>query len=315
MGLAKLLIDKVEVIDNIIVLKEDSSLDNQAQTNEIFGDKWKKVDEQGIVENSFDFQKRWYLDLYGFSSEDELQGYLQSKSTILDAGCGLGYKSAWFAELAPECTVIGMDFSDAAYHAANNYKHIANLYFIKGDIANSGIKEGAIDYISCDQVLHHTEDPARTFSHLTSLLSEQGEFACYVYAKKALPRELLDDYFRSNVKDMNKDELWRMSEQLTKLGKTLSELNVKVKVPDLPLLNIKGGEYDIQRFIYWNFMKCFWNEEYGLEYSTATNFDWYAPSNAYRYSEEEYKAMINDNNLNILYFHREEACYSGRFKK
>ncbi|MBL4755120.1 MAG: methyltransferase domain-containing protein [Flavobacteriales bacterium] len=168
MELSELLIDKVKIMDNIIVLKEDSSLDNQAQTNEIFGDKWKKVDEQGIVDNNIDFQKRWYLGLYGFRSEDERGKYLQSKSTILDAAYGFGYKASWFAELAPECTIIGIDFSDAAH----KYKQIPNLYFIKGDTADSGIKEGAVDYVSCDQVLHHTEDLAKTSSHLTSQLSE-----------------------------------------------------------------------------------------------------------------------------------------------
>lgn len=315
MKISDLLVDEIEIIGNILVLKEDSIFDNQSQTNSIFGEKWTKVDKQGVVDNSIDFQKRWYLDLYGFSSEDDLKSYLQNKKVVLDAGCGLGYKAAWFAELAPECVVIGMDFSDAAYHAANNYKHIPNLYFIKGDIADSGITPGSIDYVSCDQVIHHTESPKRTFTHLTSLLSEVGEFSCYVYAKKALPRELLDDYFRDNVKEMDQDELWKMSEQLTELGKTLSALDIKFNAPDIPMLGIKGGEYDVQRFIYWNFMKCFWNDEYGQEYSVATNFDWYAPSNAFRYSEKEFKAIINENNLKIIYFHSEEACYSGRFKK
>ena len=38
----------------------------------------------------------------------------------------------------------------------------------------------------------------------------------------------------------------------------------------------------IQRFIYWNFLKCFWNEQLGKETSLVTNFDWYSPSNARR---------------------------------
>ena len=80
-------------------------------------------------------------------------------------------------------------------------------------------------------------------------------------------------------------------------------------------MGIKAGEYDIQRFIYWNFIKCFFNEELGKETSIATNFDWYSPSNAKRFSESEFIEMINNNHLEIEYFHIEEACYSGRFKK
>jgi hypothetical protein len=84
---------------------------------------------------------------------------------------------------------------------------------------------------------------------------------------------------------------------------------------DIPMLNIKGGNYDLQRFIYWNFIKCFWRDDWGIKVSDATNFDWYSPSNAKRYSEEEFKKMIEDNTLDIVTFHKEEACYSGRFKK
>ena len=240
---------------------------------------------------------------------------LQSKKVIFDAGCGLGYKAAWFAKLAPNSVVIAMDFSDAAKIAAKRYKDIPNLYFVQGDIANTKLISGVIDYVSCDQVIMHTEVPENTFAHLTDITSEEGEFACYVYSKKALPRELLDDYFRQNVINFDSEKVWELSRQLTQLGKTLSELKINIDVPDIPLLNIKGGNYDLQRFIYWNFIKCFWRDDWGVEMSDATNFDWYSPSNAKRYSEEEYKKMIDDNNLEIISFHKEEACYSGRFKK
>ncbi len=52
-----------------------------------------------------------------------------------------------------------------------------------------------------------------------------------------------------------------------------------------------------------------------MKNSITTNFDCYAPSNAKRYSEIEFKELIFKNNLKIEYFHTEEACFSGRFKK
>tara|TARA_R110001606_G_scaffold384411_1_gene547270 strand:+ start:1233 stop:2189 length:957 start_codon:yes stop_codon:yes gene_type:complete len=306
---------KIERNENFIFFKKNSIHQNQQQTNEIFSDKWEKVEEMEKVGELEDFQYKWYLDLYGFVNEEELKTFLQSKKVIFDAGCGLGYKAAWFAKLAPNATVIGMDFSDAAQIAANRYKDIPNLYFVQGDISQTNFKSGVVNYVSCDQVIMHTEVPEETFSHLTDITSEEGEFACYVYSKKALPRELLDDYFRKEVKNFSSEKVWEMSRQLTALGKTLSELNINIDVPDIPMLNIKGGNYDLQRFFYWNFIKCFWREDWGTELSDATNFDWYSPSNAKRYSEEEYKKMIKNNNLDIVTFHKEEACYSGRFKK
>ena len=292
---------------------DDIDQKNQAQTQEIFSEKWSQFEQGNKKEEVYSFQKEWFLQLYGFNSEEDLKSFLSTKNTIVDTGCGLGYKAAWFAELAPHAIVIGVDISEAAKIAAKNYKHLSNLYFYQADIANTGIKENTIDFTICDQVIMHTEDPDATFAHLTSITSKNGVFACYVYRKKALPRELLDDHFRIATHEIPNEQLWEMSSQLTELGKRLSELNITFDSPDIPLLGIKGGKQDLQRFIYWNFIKCFWREDWGKDMSDATNFDWYAPSNAKRYSKEEFINMIEQNNLKIDHFHEEEACYSGRF--
>ncbi|OEK02503.1 methyltransferase type 11 [Roseivirga sp. 4D4] len=305
-----------EIEGNFITFETQSNEDNQGQTNKVFSEKWAKVDdgedELSDIEN---FQKDWFLSLYGFESEDRIRAFLADKKIILDAGCGLGYKTAWLAELAPNSIVIGMDFSQAAEFASNRYRHINNCFFIRGDIANTGINENSIDFVLCDQVIMHTEDPECTFQHLAGITKPGGEFGCYVYAKKALPRELLDDYFRKATHSIPTKELWEMSEQLTELGKRLSELDVKFEAPDIPLLGIKGGEYDIQRFIYWNFVKCFYHADWGRGSCDSTNFDWYSPSNAKRFSKEEFETLISDNSLTSNYFHSEEACFSGRFGK
>ena len=99
------------------------------------------------------------------------------------------------------------------------------------------------------------------------------------------------------------------------LGKRLSALNVTFESPDIPLLGIKGGKYDLQRFIYWNFAKCFWREDWGTELCDTTNFDWYSPSNAARYSVEEFNAWGDSNNLKKVFSHSAEACHTARFKK
>lgn len=308
---------EVEINDNLIITIQDK-LDvekNQKQTCEVFSNKWDVSNEPSLIEKLSVFQKKWFFELYGFSNEFEFKEFLSNKSIIIDAGCGLGYKSFWLSQLAPHALVIGIDLSDSVIHASRNYSGVSNLFFLQKDIAATNIKENQVDFLLCDQVLQHTENPEKTFQHLVTIIKPSGVFACYVYAKKALPRELLDEYFRENASHISKEELWKLSDQLTILGKRLSELNVSFESPDIPLLGIKGGRYDIQRFIYWNFLKCFWNDEMGYELSKITNFDWYAPSNAKRYTEAEFRALIAKNKLKIQYFHKEEACYSGRFSK
>jgi SAM-dependent methyltransferase len=288
---------------------------NQEQTEKIFSDKWTEVEQYKNVEKLYKFQLEWFLKLYGFDSTEQLRQFLGSKKVIIDTGCGLGYKAAWFAELSPESKVIGIDISDAVDLAAKNFSHFPNLYFLKGDIANTGLRSNKVDFVVCDQVIMHTEVPESTFAHLADVTRQGGEFACYVYSKKALPRELVDDHFRKATHHISNEEMWKFSEQLTELGKRLSELNVSFESPEIPLLGIKGGKYDIQRFIYWNFLKCFWREDWGFDLCKSTNYDWYAPSNAKRFSKEEFLQMVSQNNMEITFFHEEEACYSGRFLK
>ena len=304
---------KIELIDNFAVSANESRDAKQHQTNSVFSEKWDKYEGSEERSKLFDFQRNWYLKLYGFESEQALGEHLRASPVIFDAGCGLGYKAAWFAELAPQSLVIGMDFSGAAAQAARNYAALENLFFVQGDIADTGLGAGGVDYVSCDQVIMHTESPERTFAELARITTRTGQMACYFYAKKALPRELLDDYFRSRCSHIEREKLWAMSEQLAELGRRLSLLNVEIDVPEIPELGIKGGTYDIQRFIYWNFLKCFWNADLGVETSVVTNFDWYSPSNARRFSESEVRAIVAANRMRVVFFHSEEACYSGRF--
>lgn len=301
----------VQFKENIAVIQDSSNDINQAQTNESFSEKWVKLDKASNTTVIEEFQKKWLLDLYGFETIQAFKGFLADKHYIIDAGCGLGYKSAWMAELAPHAIVFGIDFSEAASVAAERYKHISNLYFFRGDIANLPFKEGVLDFILCDQVIHHTEKPENTFAHLASLLSGKGKFACYVYAKKALPRELVDDFFRKKTHSLSHEEMWQFSDQLTELGKRLTELNVKFVSPDIPALGIKGGEYDIQRFIYWNFIKCFYRADWTKPENDSCNFDWYSPSNAERYSADEFRAWAEKLHLKINFFRSEEACHTA----
>ena len=308
-----------EIETGFYIIDETTSInDTQAFTKDAFSEKWKVYSEEEIVEQekAFEFQRKWFLDLYGFKNEDDLAAHLQRFEYILDAGCGLGYKAAWFAKLSPSSKVIGIDFSSASYAAHQRYKkEFSNLIFAKGNIASTLIDANSIGFTVCDQVIMHTDNPKKTLSELSRITSGDGEVCCYWYRKKALPRELLDEYFRENTSKLSNEELWRLSEEVLELGKMLSDLKVEANFPDVPSLGIVGGKMDLQRFVYWNFIKCFWNEELGYATSLSTNFDWYSPVNAKRFSEVEIKDDLENAGLKKLFWHEEEACFSGRFSK
>ena len=301
----------VSILDNARLCTD------QSQTADAFSSKWSLYDyESEEFQAMVNHQKKWYLELYGFETETALAEYLSQCEFVLDAGAGTGYKAAWFAELSPATTVIAVDISSSLQVASQHYSHLENLYFIQGDIGDLGeINDNSFDYVSCDQVIHHTAVPFETLTELHRLTKQSREIAVYVYRKKALPRELIDDYFREQSKLMSHDELMDMSRSLTQLGKKLDELNIVMDFPSIPQLGINGGEMSLQRFIYWNFLKCFWNPEQGEKNSTLINYDWYSPSQATRYNEEEFRAWASDLDMKVTHFHSEEACYSARFLK
>ncbi|MCB0280482.1 MAG: class I SAM-dependent methyltransferase, partial [Calditrichaeota bacterium] len=253
---------------------------------------------------------------YGFETEIEIVRYLDKCDIILDAGAGSANKASWFASLSPNTTVVAVDISTSLIKASQVYSDIPNLFFIRADLANLDfISDNFFDYVSCDQVIHHTAIPRNTFSELVRVTKKDKDLSCYVYRKKALPRELIDDHFRSLSKNLSHEEIMDLSKRLTSLGKKLSQFDGEIDFEAIPQLGIEGGRMTIQRYLYWNFIKCFWDPIRGEEYSTIINYDWYAPSLASRYNEDEYKRWINEEELKIIYFHREPACYSGRFRK
>jgi SAM-dependent methyltransferase len=314
---APLFRDTLSLVRGVYLSGDPDASENELHTSAAFSEKWTSLQQEAAddEEGWKRFQFRWYLTCYGYESDADFAAALSPRRTILDAGCGPGYKAAWFARLNPQATVVAMDLSDSIFEAARRYADMPNMVFVKGDIANTPFHDGAFDFISCDQVLHHTDNPPATVREFARILAPTGTLNTYVYAKKSLPRELLDEHLRHYAKDLTSEQIWALSDQLTRLGKALSEINISLDVPDVPALGIKGGRQDLQRFIYWNFIKCFWNPEHGFEASKLINFDWYAPSTAFRYSLEEFTALLRGAGFTPDFLHSEEACHSGRFRR
>ena len=87
-----------------------------------------------------------------------------------------------------------MDLSDAIFEAVQRYGDYENMIFVKGDIAHTGFADGVFDMIEASGLASYGISPStpREFNRITK---GTGILNTYVYAKKALPRELLDDYF------------------------------------------------------------------------------------------------------------------------
>jgi SAM-dependent methyltransferase len=285
----------------------------QAGTADSFGAKWEAYrDEDRAASNGL--QYRWYDERYGWRSEAALADFLAGKRTILDAGCGLGRDVDRYARLSA-AEVVGFDISSAPARALRVYGG-ERRNFLFGDILRPPFRPRSFDFVAADQVIHHTPDTPRAFATLAELVAPGGQLAVYVYRRKALVRELADTHVRELTTRMTTPEVTEVAEQLTELGRALSRVNAKVTLEQgVPLLGIAPGEHDVQRLIYWHFLKCYWNDELGYEQSVLTNLDWYHPPHASRHTPEEVEQWCARAELDLVHIDVIESGISVRAER
>jgi len=280
----------------------------QKQVQDSFSEKWNRVPNYGFETRTKDFQLNWYLERYGWGNIENLAGFLQDKKFILDAGTGLGRDTALYARHT-KGEVFGVDISESIDIAYQHIGHLPNVHLIQADLTQLPFGWGLFDFIASDQVLHHTPNTGGSFRYLLSHLKIGGDIAIYVYKKKGPIREFCDDYIRSFTTKLSPDECYGFCQAATKFGRSLSDMKAEVVVPeDIPYLDIKAGKQDLQRFLYWNVFKCFWNDDFDFETNVIVNFDWYHPTYAWRYTPEEVYSWFRDMDLKILHT---DVCDSG----
>jgi SAM-dependent methyltransferase len=279
---------------------------NQTQTNQSFKDKWEnsRTDFYEDLLNPASDITKWLLNRNGFADFEKVGQFLSTKKRVLDAGCGNGRVLNLFATLS-DVELVGVDFS-SAHVAKENLKARKNVSVHEGNLLADLSFLGNFDFIYCQEVLHHTGDARKGFSNLVKILSPNGEIAVYVYKKKAPVREFVDDYIRDRIKDLSYEDAVRACADITELGKVLSELNVKVNAPAVPVLGIKAGEYDIQRFLYHHFVKCFWNSGLSRKENDVINYDWYHPEDCTRHTIEEVANWFIEEKLKVTRLHEDE---------
>lgn len=272
-------------------------------TKESFKNKWDKNPNLAFNEtlNPDSEILKWILERNNFKNVQDLKDFLKGKKRILDGGCGNGRVTALLRECSnPEETeIVGIDLV-ASPVAKENLAKYQNVSFYEKDLMQDLSDLGKFDYIYCQEVLHHTANPEKSFRNLVSILEKDGIIAIYVYKKKAPIREFTDDYIRDIISKFGYEDSMKVCHQITELSKVLSEQKIKIKVPSVDILEIKEGEYDIQRFIYHFFMKCFWCNDFSFEDNSVINYDWYHPQLCSKHTLKEVKEWFKAAGLTVL---------------
>ncbi|MEX0656984.1 MAG: class I SAM-dependent methyltransferase [Nitrosopumilaceae archaeon] len=296
-------------IPNFVIKLKDP---HQIQVKQTFGYKWNRTDF-GQNKEFFDKNiKSVYLDMLGLSESDLS---IFDNKIVLDVGVGSGSSARLWGTHAKE--FHGIDISDAVYKAPNSLKlENINSFFAQADLNSLPYPDESFDVIVSNGVLHHTKSTKVALQNIIKKLKNRGLCLFYIYKKKSPLREYSDDYIRSKISDLPADVAWKSLESLTTFAQEISRQKITVKISkDLDLLGIKKGEYNLQRFLYQFFFKCFWNEQWGFEDSNMVNFDWYYPKYSWRQTEEEIKNWCKEFKLKIQYIVEKDSGYTCLVQK
>lgn len=295
------------MIKNNIPRQTDLYTNEQMQTSDVFGFKWHKTDtfESEAMQKA---SQSWLIERYALPSI-KLEEIIQGKK-ILDAGCGAGHSAVLlFGDLLNHCDYLGVDISNAVEVAAQRFAE-RNLKgeFLQASLMNLPDEIGNFDIIFSEGVLHHTDSTEKAVKYLAKKLNPKGFFMFYVYKQKGAVREFTDDYIREKIALLDHQEAWNALIPISKLGKTLGDLNVEIEIEEsIDLLDIPAGKINLQRFFYWHIMKCFYRPDFSLDEMNHINFDWFMPKNAYRQTPEQVKNWVEACGLKIIKMGVEEA--------
>jgi SAM-dependent methyltransferase len=278
----------------------------QRRTNVTFSDKWRRFRTYGLAPSHQEFLFDWYVKKLGLGDLDALRAFHASHARTLEVGPGSGFNTRFMAECAASNggEVFAADISDAALTSYENTRSLSNCCVVQADLMDLPFADGAFDFIIADGVLHHTPDTKQALFALARKLRPGGEMFFYVYKKMGAARQFADAHLRAAFSGLAPEDCYRACEGLTELGQQLSRLGAKITLTrPIPALGIPEGTHDVQRLLYYNFLKCFWNEAFDFETNNMVNFDWYHPHNAWQHTEDEVRGWLRELNVERFSFH------------
>jgi SAM-dependent methyltransferase len=93
---------------------------------------------------------------------------------VLDAGCGVGYGSAFLGEVARR--VVGVDRDEAAVAYARARYGRTNVEFLVGDVLHLDLPDASFDAVCSFETLEHVEDADRFLAEMARVLRPRGVF-------------------------------------------------------------------------------------------------------------------------------------------
>ena len=275
-------------------------------TFKFFNYKWARVPKWAKATDKI--YREWYLERYGYEDFEGLKEFLANKSLILDAGCGLGRDAKMFAEANPKAKIVAVDQSENAIKVAKESLKEYNCKVVKDDIITFKWKD-KFDFISCDQVVHHTPRPSKTIKNLFEQLNPGGILNFSVCRLKNRYRNRADDLIMQHAAKLSPEQLWKFAEAVTEFARALYNL----EIDDVWFEN---NRYDnLQRFVHDNLFRTWYNPDIDFELSVSSNYDWFSGNPRFALKHIKSRLLKDISNYEILRRHQDNATISVSLKK
>ena len=98
--------------------------------------------------------------------------------SVLECGCGGGQHTSFMAPLAASVTAVDLNTADLARQRNSRF---ANVHFVEDDIATMRLDQ-QFDVVVCIGVIHHTDDPDRTFESIYRHCRPGGKVIVWTYS-------------------------------------------------------------------------------------------------------------------------------------
>jgi SAM-dependent methyltransferase len=266
----------------------------QAKTTETFSDKWTRFKTYGLDPAHQDFLFQWYCKKFGLRDREALIAFYRDRERVLEVGPGSGFNTRFIAQ---HCrgAVYSLDISDAAFTTFENTRDLSNCTVVQADLMEAPFPDDYFDLVIADGVLHHTPDTRKAVDALYGKVKPGGQFFFYVYKKLGAARQFCDSYIRERFTRLSPEECYDACRGMTELGRELSRLKATITLTQpIDVLDIPAGTHDVQRLVYYSFLKCFWNDAFDFETNNMVNFDWYHPHHAWQHTTEEVASWLEE---------------------
>ncbi|MAG52445.1 MAG: hypothetical protein CMH62_00610 [Nanoarchaeota archaeon] len=134
---------------------------------------------------------------------------------VLDCGCGAGQHLRY---LSPYCKkILGIDLNTKDIAIKNNPEG-KNIEIIEGDISNIDLKE-KFDIVYSIGVLHHTDDPSKSFNNIKKFVKKDGRLIIWAYSYEGnfIVRSFIEKIRKSFFSKMKRKNVWKFSKLITAL--------------------------------------------------------------------------------------------------